>query len=390
MSVHRNLIQSAAALAALLIAAACGGGGNDRSAATSASRAAALGAPGSERANPRGEVVVSDYATGLSSPRGLAFGPDGHLYVAEAGSGGTTVATDTLECPKKFNIFSPYSGGHTGRVLRVRADGTRQTVVEGLPSTTDATQVNFGPSDLAFIDETLYVLIEMGGCSHGLPNDDAAILRVNPDGSTTRVANLAAWLAANPPSFIKDTDPNSTDLEPGGVWHSMIAHRGALYVVETNRGTLVRVNPDTGTIERMYDMTVDNAEHNPIVMTQHRGRFYVGTFGEDGGPAELAVFDGRFSAYTLPFKSRNPIVGLAWRRQSLYAVEIFPYDDPWSPASAQLVAFNPATGERKAVATGFATFPNGLIVGPDGALYTSNVGISGSSGDGGVLRIELP
>jgi hypothetical protein len=37
-----------------------------------------------------------------------------------------------------------------------------------------------------------------------------------------------------------------------------------------------------------------------------------------------------------------------------------------------------------------ATFPNGLIVGPDGALYTSNVGISGSPGDGGVLRIVLP
>jgi hypothetical protein len=61
-------------------------------------------------------------------------------------------------------------------------------------------------------------------------------------------------------------------------------------------------------------------EHNPIVMTQHRGRFYVGTFGDDGGPSELAVFKIGSSGYTLPFKSRNPIVGLAWRRERLYAV----------------------------------------------------------------------
>jgi hypothetical protein len=234
------------------------------------------------------------------------------------------------------------------------------------------------------------VLIEMGGCPHGLPNNDAAILRINPDGSTTQVANLAAWLAVNEPYFIKDRDPATTDLEPGGVWHSMIAHGGELYVVGTNSGQLLKVNPDNGAIALLYDMSIDSAEHNPIVMTQRSGMFYVGTFGEDEGKAELAVFDGGFGGYTLPFKSLNPIVGLAWQGESLYAVEIFSYKKQYTPDSANLVAFDPATGKRKEVLTKFASFPNGLVVGPDGALYTSNAGISLAPGDGGVLRIVLP
>lgn len=310
--------------------------------------------------------------------------------MAEAGRGGPQVATGTPECPAYVNVFSPFTAGYSGRVLRVKADGTQEVVADGLPSITDATGASFGPTDLAFIGDTLYVLIEMGGCSHGLPDDDAAILRINPDGSTTRVANLGAWLAANPPYFVKDTNPATTDLEPGGVWHSVIAVGGLLYVVETNRGMLMRVDPATGVIERVYDMSIDNAEHNPIVMAERRGKFYVGTFGEDGGKAELAVFDAGFSGYTLPFKSLNPIVGLAWRRGRLYAVEIFRYEQPWTPDSAILVSFNPATGERKEVAVNFASFPNGLVVGPDGALYTSNVGISAVPGDGSVLRIVAP
>ena len=104
----------------------------------------------------------------------------------------------------------------------------------------------YGPTDVAFIGGQLYVLIEMGGCSHGLPDDLPAILRVNKDGSTTNVANLNAWHAANPPNYIKDTDPKTTDQEPGGVFHSMIAQGKYLYVVETNRGFLLRFDPKRG------------------------------------------------------------------------------------------------------------------------------------------------
>jgi streptogramin lyase len=169
----------------------------------------------------------------------------------------------------------------------------------------------------------------------------------------------------------------------------MIADGRYLYVVETNRGMVLRVDPRTGAIERVYDMSIDNAEHNPIVMTRRGNHFFVGTFGEDGGPAELAKFDKDFTGYTLPFQSLNPIVGLAWRGDRLYGIEIFPYDNPWTTDTANLVTFDRRTGVRREVLTGFASLPNGLVTGPDGALYTSNWGISYApgGGDGAVLRI---
>jgi hypothetical protein len=202
------------------------------------------------------------------------------------------------------------------------------------------------------------------------------------------VADLGAWHRANPPHYIADTNPATTDQEPGGVFHSMIAVGDYLYVVETNRGFLLRVNPANGQIDKLYDMSIDNAEHNPIVMTRHDSDFFVGTFGDDGGVAELAVFDEDFAGYELPFESLNPLVGLAWDSGRLYGVEIFPHDDAWTTDNANLVVFDPRSGRRKVALEKFASLPNGLVKGPDGALYTSNWGISYGPGDGEVLRID--
>src|SRR5205809_5057974 len=73
------------------------------------------------------------FATGLNNPRGLKFGPDGSLYVAEGGVGGTNSTVGS--CTQVIADVGPYTGSKTGsRISKIASDGTRTTVVDNLPS----------------------------------------------------------------------------------------------------------------------------------------------------------------------------------------------------------------------------------------------------------------
>ena len=133
---------------------------------------AALAAPAASPATGHPET----FATGLTNPRHVRFGPDGLLYVAEAGIGGNQPATT---CPPVDNMFTqdgPYLAGFSGRISRIRRDGTRETVADRLPSSHDGLGDGFGPSDVAWIGRTMYAVIEGGGCSRGLEDHPAGII----------------------------------------------------------------------------------------------------------------------------------------------------------------------------------------------------------------------
>ena len=131
--------------------------------------------PAQQQLSPNATVV----ATGLEGPRGLRFGPDGDLYVAEAGTGGTNSTAG--QCPKDQVIppVGPYLGGLNARISKFDKSWNRTTVASGLASSVDAMGDLQGVADLQFINGTLYALISGGGCSHGNATMPSGVVSVS-------------------------------------------------------------------------------------------------------------------------------------------------------------------------------------------------------------------
>jgi hypothetical protein len=167
----------------------------------------------------------------------------------------------------------PYAGGFTGRISKVTPDGIVITVADHLPSDqTSAAQGNLVSrvADVAFIGHTLYALLAGAGCSHRLAGTNNDVLRVNPDGSTTMVANLSRFQKNN-----RVANPNPGDFEPNGTWYSMVEAYGVLFAIEPNHGELDAIWPGVF-IQRIADISRIQGHIVPTALAFHDGDFFVG------------------------------------------------------------------------------------------------------------------
>jgi hypothetical protein len=359
-----------------------------------AGAATLLLAGGTAAAAPRAagpsSAKVTVFASGLNNPRGLAFGPDGDLYVAEGGTGGT--ASTVGQCTQVVPPVGPYTGGFTSRISKIGPNGVPTAVAGNLPSSQTSPALGSlvsGVADVAFIGGQLYALEAGAGCSHGLLGTDNSILRVNPDGTTTQVADLSAFLKSHPVAH-----PNPDDFEPDGTWYSMVAVRGDLYAVEPNHGEIDRIDPATGAISRVIDVSASQGHIVPTALA-YKGNFFVGNLGTfPVTPGTQSLFkvtpSGRIKTWATGLTT---VLGLVFGpRDRLFVLESMTapgFPGPGEVGTGQVVRIDPS-GAQTVVATGLS-FPTGMTLGPDGALYVSNLGFGGPvPGLGQILRITVP
>ncbi|WP_165423510.1 ScyD/ScyE family protein [Ktedonosporobacter rubrisoli] len=328
---------------------------------------------------------ISTFASGLDNPRGLAFGPDGNLYVAEAGEGGTNSANG--KCTQVPAPVGPYTGGMTSRISKISPSGARSTVIDKLPSAKSNPKTGgeiLGVSAVAFVGDTLYALLSGGGCSHGSPQETNGVFRVNGQQHTwQQIADLSHFIQTH---LVKK--PSADDFEPDGTWYSMIQENGRLYAVEPNHGELDRIETN-GTISRIADISASQGHSVPTAVAFHNGDFYVGNLGlfpiQQGSAKILKITpSGQVSDET---NGLTTVLGLSFDcKGQMYALENTVGKSMPAPGAGRIVRIA-SGGKLDTVASGL-NFPTAMTFGPDGNLYVSNFGFGAGPGKGQIERID--
>lgn len=328
------------------------------------------------------------FATGLDNPRGLKFGADGSLYVAEGGVGGK----DSTEgkCDQVAAPIGPYTGSKTGsRISKIDPAGKRTTVAENLPSSNIQAAVGgwvSGVGDIAFVGDQLYAVLSGAGCSHGVADVPNAVVKVNADGTWTQVADLSAFQKANP---VKN--PSPPDFEPDGTWYSLVAVGSDLFAVEPNHGELDKITTG-GSVSRVVDISASQGHIVPTAITVGSdGNFYVGNLNPFPASPKSKILKitpgGDMSEVATGLTA---VLGVAFdAKGDLYALEmsapVTTQGPPITPGTGRVVRIK--GGNLEPVATGL-NLPTAMAFGPDGKLYVSNNGFGMPPGSGEIVRID--
>lgn len=336
-------------------------------------------------------------ASGLDSPRGMTFGPDGALYVTEAGRGG---AGPCIPAPAG-SVSSGPCYGQTGAITRIQ-NGRSKRVVTGLPSIASPEGVlAYGPQDIAF-DSTgnPYVIIGFAGDQNlrdnVVGNSEFGQLiainkfnRGNKGASWTRLADLTGYEAAN--------NPDGEDLTSNP--YAFLIRNGKAFIVDAGANDLLKVGLDGSEValKAVFNtrLITDAASGANIPVQSVPSSIAIGP--------DHALYVGEFTGFPYPageariyrINSNNQsevyldgftnIVDLAFDSEGNLYVLQFSADQitDVNRIIGALIRVAP-DGTRTTIADGLLT-PTALALSSDGAIYIANKGYT--FGEGEILRI---
>ena len=236
-----------------------------------------------------GEVSV--VMGGLDNPRGLSFGPQGALYVTEAGRGGGVGSPSIVQRGTTFYY------GATGAVSRLWK-GEQERVASGLPSLAMANgnraegahDVSFNGAGNAYVTIGLEGHPDLREALGASGAGFAQLVRLKPDGEWSSVADLGAYeKTVNPDGLVVDTNP-----------FAVLAGRGADVVLTDSGGnSLLSVDHqgNVSTLAVMPQLPASQSNNGHAVPTGFAvgpdGAYYVGILGG------LPFRDGAASVYRI-------------------------------------------------------------------------------------------
>ncbi|MEV0584942.1 ScyD/ScyE family protein [Nonomuraea sp. NPDC050310] len=348
--------------------------------------------------------AVTVVAKKLDNPRGLAFGPDGALYIAESGSGGKLKCTTVpgVDGGKAEKICL----GLTGRISKL-AGGKKSVVTDGLPSA-GSQGSGTGPHDVAVAaDGSLLVAVGMGGdgkLRKGLGPQGkrlATLLRIK-DGKVSVLADLLKHEIAHNPDkkdkgSVVDSYPYAVvPTADGGALVTDVGANDVLEVSPTGKVTTravfhARMVPAPANLKMPKGSKVPMQSVPMGIAAGPDGAYYVAEhngFPNPDGMARVFKLAGTAKPVTA-VKGFTTVADVAFDAQGrlivLGSVGPIPADHMTKSSLYRIEADGTRTELLK---PGTLTMPLGLAVGPDGALYVTNKTFV--PGKGEVVRVTVP
>ena len=318
---------------------------------------------------------ITQVMSGLDNPRHLAFGPEGALYIAEAGRGGSG--------PCLFIRGQNQCAGSSGAVSRLW-NGVQSRIVTGLPSYAPASGTGAtGPHAVSLHGlGNAYVTIGLGGnlTTRAVMGEGfGRTARFQPNGNWRYEDDIAGYEQANNP------DGNVPDSNT----YAILAEPGQRVLTDAGGNDLLHVGAN-GSISTLAVFPARPGRNTDSVPTSVAlgpdGAYYVGELS--GVPFNVKVANIYRIVPGQPVQTYGPtfsfIIDLAWGPDGhLYVLQHASLPGLTGPGILYRLE---SDGTKTPVVTDLIA-PGGVAFGPDGAIYISNKSVLAGTGE--VLRIEL-